>query len=565
MAKIVKKKRKLGARGGGAASREQSPLRPLYINRLAPCSAEGCPNRNPIRKIMRIINNYDFKNRSEEETWRECFEVWSERTCLPATMGRVCPALCEDKCNRAATEGGPVHIRCIERFLGDWAIENDYQYDMSGIEKQPEKVAVIGAGPAGLNCAYHLARLGYTVKIFEALPRPGGMVSYGIPDYRLPPGVIDKEAERLQKMGIEIQYSCVIGKDVPYEELKKDYDAIFVGIGAHKGYRLGVEGEDAENVMTGTGFLNAVNSGNPPEVGSDVIVIGGGDTAIDAARIARRLGAKATIVYRRTIEEMPAIAPEIKEAQEEGVEISFLAQPVKILRDGDRATGMTCLKCELGEPDGSGRRRPVPIEGSEHDIPATFIIPAISQEPDFEPLEFLHEGRDWIKTEKHGKVATLEDRVWAGGDAVNLGLATIAQAQGQFAALEMHRVFRGLPEPAPQEKEVVHKDADHINKDFWIEKRQPSPEEKHIPVEEALAQIDRETTLTYTEEEAKLEGARCMSCGECFDCENCFRFCQDNAVIRPLEKGGKYEFKLENCIGCKKCAEQCPCGFIDMK
>jgi NADPH-dependent glutamate synthase beta subunit-like oxidoreductase len=566
MAKIVKKKkRKLGARGGGAASHEQSPLRPEYIERLAPCGAEGCPNHNPIRKIMRIINNYDFKNRTEEETWQECFEVWSEKTCLPATMGRVCPGLCEDKCNRADIEGGPVHIRCIERYLGDWALENDVQYDISGIEKQSEKVAVIGAGPAGLNCAYHLALLGYGVTIFEAFSKPGGMIRYGIPDYRLPPEIMDKEVARLENMGIEIRYDTVVGKDVPYEELKENYDAVFVGIGAHKGYTLGVEGEDAENVMTGTGFLNVVNSGEPPEVGDNVIVIGGGDTAIDAARICRRLGAKVTIVYRRTIKEMPAIQPEIEEAQKEGVQIDFLAAPVKIMRNNGSATGMTCIKMELGEPDDSGRRRPVPIEGSEFDIEASFIIPAISQEPDFEPLENLREGRDWIKIDGKGKVTTLDDNVYAGGDATNLGLATLAQAQGQFAAEAIHRAFRGLPDPAPSHAEIVRRDEYHINKDFWIEKHQTEIAEEHVPVEKVLAEINLETTRTFTEQEAKDEAARCMSCGICFDCENCFKFCQDNAVIRPLEKGGKYSFKMEFCTGCKKCAEQCPCGYIDMK
>ena len=566
MAKIVKKKkRKLGARSMGAATREQSPLRPLYIERLAPCGSEGCPNHNPIRKIMRIINNYDFKNRSEEQTWRDCFDVWSEKTCLPSTMGRVCPGLCEDKCNRSDAEGGPVHIRCVERFLGDWALANDIQYDISGVEKQTEKIAIIGAGPAGLNCAYHLARRGYGVTIFEAFSRPGGMLRYGIPDYRLPPDIMDKEVARLENMGIEIKYNTVVGKDIPYDELKQKYAAIFVGIGAHKGYTLGVEGENAENVMTGTGFLNQVNSGEPPEVGDNVIVIGGGDTAIDAARICRRLGAQVTIVYRRTIKEMPAIEPEIEEAQKEGVKIDFLAAPVKIHRNNGRATGMQCIKMELGEPDSSGRRRPVPVEGSEFDIEATFIIPAISQEPDFEPLENMHEGRDWIKIDDKGRVTTTDDNVYAGGDATNLGLATLAQAQGQFAAESIHRVLRGLPDPEPNKMEIVHVDAEHINKDFWIEKHQNEGVEKHIPVEEALADLTRETTYTYTEQEARDEAGRCMSCGDCFDCENCFKFCQDNAVVRPLEKGGKYAFKLENCIGCKKCAEQCPCGYIDMK
>jgi formate dehydrogenase major subunit len=460
-------------------------------------------------------------------------------------------------------DGDPVHIRCVERFLGDYALEHGLKYDVSGVEKQPEKVAVIGAGPAGLNCAYHLAKLGYGATIFEAFSKPGGMLRYGIPDYRLPPEIMDAEVQRLEDMGIEIKYNTVVGKDIPYEELKAEYNAIFVGIGAHKGYTLGVKGEDAENVMTGTGFLNVVNSGQPVEVGDNVIVIGGGDTAIDAARICRRLGAHVTIVYRRTIKEMPAIEPEIDEAQKEGVKIDFLAAPVEIMRDNGRATGMRCIKMELGEPDSSGRRRPVPVEGSEFEIAASFIIPAISQEPDFEPLEHLREGKDWVKINDQGKVTTGDDNLYSGGDVTNLGLATLAQAQGKQAAEAMHRAFRGLPQP---ERENLPKiPAEVIAKNFWLEKKQEAVKEAHIPVEEALADLTKETTHTFSEDQTRQEAARCMSCGLCFDCENCFKFCTDNAVIRPLEKGGKYEFKLEYCTGCKKCMEECPCGYIDMQ
>ncbi len=566
MAKIVKKKRKLGSRGSGASGREQSPLRPFYQPKIAPCGDEGCPNHNRIREIMRIINNYDFKDRTPDQTWRDCFAVLSETTPLPATLGRVCPALCQQECNRAAVDDEPVHIRCLERFIGDWALAQGLSYDVGDVEEQPEKVAIIGSGPAGLAAAYHLARLGYRSTVFEAFPKAGGMLRYGIPDYRLPPEVLDAEIQRIVDTGrVELRTGTVVGKDVPYEDLKNEYDAVFVGIGAHKGYSLGVEGEDAENVMSGTGFLNRVNSGETIDVGDKVLVIGGGDTAVDAARVARRLGAgEVRIVYRRTIAEMPAIKEEIEEAQKEGIAIDFLAAPVAIHRENGRATGMRCIRMELGEPDASGRRRPVPQEGSEFDMDATFIIPAISQEPDFTPVEHLREGRDWIKIDKDGR-ATLagEDNVFAGGDAVTLGLATIALAQGRQAAEAMHRAFRGLPAPEVESKPKVTKD--RISKNYWLEHPQAASEEAHITVEEALASLAHETTRTISEDEARQEASRCMSCGLCFECENCFKFCTEAAVIRPPQKGGRYDFKLELCTGCKKCMEECPCGYIDMQ
>ncbi|MFO7653015.1 MAG: NAD(P)-binding protein [Candidatus Krumholzibacteriia bacterium] len=563
MAKIVKKqKRKLGSRGFGAASREQSSRRPFYVPKKAPCGG-NCPAGNHVRSAMRIINNHDHKNRSEEETWREAYEVFAETTPFLATCGRVCPAVCEQNCNRKEVDDAAVHIRCIERFLGDWALEHQPPVPGVSDEKRSEKVAVVGGGPAGLSCAYQLARKGYAVTVYEAFDKAGGMLRYGIPDYRMPAGVLDAEIQRIADLGVDIKTGVRVGTDIGFDELKSQYDAVFVGIGAHKGYTLGVPGEDAANVMSGVAFLNRINGGETIDVGDKVIVIGGGDTAIDAARIARRLGAEAHIVYRRTRTEMPAIEPEIEEALKEGVHIDYLAAPVEILKEGDRAVGMRSIRMELGEPDASGRRRPVPVAGSEFDIDATFIIPAISQEPDFASMEFLREGRDWIKVDPEYRVALLDGNVYAGGDATDLALVTTAIGQGRKAAAAIDRDFRELEKTGGPDLPWVT--ASQLNKGHWLELRQPHVEEEHIPVEEALAALDRETTRTFTMDEARTEAARCMSCGLCFDCENCFKYCQDSAIVRPEERGGEYRIKLENCIGCDKCAEACPCGYIDMR
>jgi len=286
-----------------------------------------------------------------------------------------------------------------------------------------------------MTAAYHLARRGYPVTVFEAFPKTGGMLRYGIPDYRLPQNILDAEINRIIDMGVELKTNTIIGKDIPYEDLQKEYKAIFVALGAHKGLKLRVDGEDAPNVYTGTDFLNKANSGKELDVGDSVVVIGGGDTAIDAARIARRLGANSTILYRRTKAEMPAIDEEIEGALEEDVRIDFLAAPIEIYTENGKAVGMKCQRMELGEPDDSGRRRPVPIEGDTYDLKFTTLIAAISQEPDFTGFESLIEGKDWIKVDD--KFKTKLDNTYSGGDNTNLGLVIDAIAHGRIKWL-MH-------------------------------------------------------------------------------------------------------------------------------
>jgi formate dehydrogenase major subunit len=303
-----------------------------------------------------------------------------------------------------------------------------------------------------------------------------------------------------------------------------------------------------------------VNSGKPVDVGDKVVVIGGGDTAIDAARISRRLGAKqVTILYRRTREEMPAIDEEIDETLEEGIKVEYLVAPAAVVRDGDRATALKCIRMELGEPDDSGRRRPVPVEGSEFVVEATTIIPAISQEPEFDGFDSFHEGRDWIKTDD--EFMTPVEKAYAGGDALKLGLVTIAIAQGRHAAEAIDRHARGINKPPKSEMPIIK--WDKMLLDFY------DPADRHeegkLPVAERFGALDIEIAKSLTEDEIKAEVQRCMSCGMCMECENCWKYCQDNAVIRPSSPEEKFQFKLEFCQGCKKCAENCPCGYIDMR
>jgi NADPH-dependent glutamate synthase beta subunit-like oxidoreductase len=536
-----------------AAGAEISPLRPRYVSKTPPCVGT-CPSGADIRGWLTTIAQAEAYGRTRDQAYELAWQKIVERNPFPAVCGRVCPHPCEDGCNRGAKEG-PVAINALERFVGDFANEKHLKLTKLSETTYSEKVAVAGAGPAGLSCAYQLARRGYPVTVFEAFSHPGGMLRYGIPRYRLPLDVMDAEIQRILDLGVELRCNTIIGKDIPLDQLHGEYQAVFVGIGAHKGLKLGAKGEDAPNVLTGTEFLNRVNSGEKVEVGEKVIVVGGGDTAIDAARISKRLGAAVTILYRRTRQEMPAIKPEIEGALEEGIDIQFLAAPLEVLVNDGKAKGIRCIRMTLGEPDASGRRRPIPQPGSEFDIEVSTLIAAISQEPEFEGFGALREGKDWIKVDDSG--VTPVDGVYAGGDDVELGLVTIAIAQGRFAAEAIDARFRGTDLPKPAVPSTIKPER---MKPGWY-KESARHERAHIPV--SARGMETEIEKGLSEEEAFEEAKRCMSCGMCMDCENCWMYCTNNCFVR-LPKGEHYKVKLEVCNGCKKCAEECPCGYIEM-
>ncbi len=560
MAKKVVKKKKKGLKSlrsaGGGSGVETSPLRPKFVEKLPPC-INACPNGNNIREALTAVSRAEEFGRDIDEMIKQAFYIFLETQPFPSTCGRVCPHPCEGDCNRKEKEGA-VGINSFERYLGDYGLEHGLKPIMINEEKRSEKIAIIGSGPAGMSAAYHLARRGYQVTVFEAFPKSGGMLRYGIPDYRLPGDILDKEIGRITDMGVELKLDTIVGKDIPYADLQKEYKAIFVSLGAHKGYKLRIEGEDADNVWTGTDFLHKVNAGETVEVGDKVVVVGGGDTAIDAARVARRLGAKATILYRRTEAEMPAIDEEITGAREEDVEIHLLAAPIEIYAENGKATGMKCQRMELGEPDSSGRRRPVPIEGDTFDLEFSTLIAAISQAPDFTGFENLIEGKDWIKVDE--KFKTKEENLYSGGDNINLGIAIDAIYHGRMAAEAIHENITGEAMSSPAPMDIIK--MDKMAHGYYEGKERTG---KHdMEVAERLKNLTAEITSTWSTDEAVGEAKRCMSCGLCFDCGTCWSFCQDNAVLKPFERGGEYKFKLEFCNGCKKCAENCPCGYIEM-
>jgi formate dehydrogenase major subunit len=564
MAIVVKKKKKLGAGhagGGGAAqARQTSPLRPKWVPKTPPCR-DGCPSGTDIRTVLTVLAQTEKKGRTWEQSVEQAFGIIAENNPFPAVCGRVCPHPCEKSCSRNYKDA-PVAINSIERHIGDYALEHGLTLKVLDAAPKTQRVAVVGSGPAGLSCAYQLARRGYPVTVFEAFSKPGGMLHYGIPPYRLPREILQKEIQRILSLGVELKTNISVGNDIPFEKLKADYKAVFVGIGAHKGLRLNVPGEDAKNVFTGAEFLNRINSAEKIDVGGKVIVIGGGDSAVDAARVSKRLGAETTIVYRRTIKEMPAIEHEIEEAQNEGIKIDFLAAPVKIHCNSGTAVGMQCIRMELGEPDASGRRRPVPVQGSEFDMEASTIIAAISQEPGFAGLEQLKAGpKDWVKV-KDKTQQTQDESVFAGGDVTDLGLVTIAIAQGRFAAQAIVDYVEGR---TPKLDEgYIPPIVDHEKMKLEHYEAKPRQQVQSLPVAERFGSLDKEVNSTYIKEQALEEASRCLSCGYCMECEKCWMYCQVNAIVKTGDPNAPFGFKLELCDGCKKCAEECPCSYVEM-
>lgn len=556
--------------GGGGGGSQISALRPRYVESLPPCTGT-CPSGNDIRGWLTVISLREKLGLSLDEACEQAWRIEMETNPFPSVMGRVCPHPCETACNRGHKDGA-VGINSIERFIGDYALDHGLKpTTIEGEAPKDTKVAVIGGGPSGLACAYQLARRGYPVTVFESLPKAGGMLRYGIPVYRLPREILDAEIQRIVDLGVELKTDTRIGKDVTFDQLKQDYDAIYVAIGAHQGKSLGVPGEDGPGLWTGTEFLNHANSGKKVELGRNVVVIGGGDTAVDAARVSKRLiadtaemasklGAKVTILYRRTRAEMPAIDREVDEAIEEGIEMTYLAAPKEILRNDDGSLkAIVVQRMELGEPDASGRRRPVPIEGDTYELPVATVITAVSQKPELGALGSDELGDGWLNADEWGRSGV--DGVWTGGDNINLGIATTSIGQASKAAEAIHAFLQGREPEAHTDGAMIR--SDRIKLDWYppLERAQRQVRS----AEERLARPFDEVDLGLTAEAALGEVTRCFSCGKCFSCENCWMYCQNNVFAKnPQPTHGHFFLikKIELCDGCKKCWEECPCGYI---
>ena len=521
-------------------------LMPVNIMQIPPCT-NACPAGNDVRGFLRTL--------AEKKDYEAAWHVLTRNNPLPATCGRVCPHPCEEGCNRRDFDTS-VAINSAERAVGDYGLEENLEHKKL-IAARKERVAVIGSGPAGLSCAFHLAKRGIHVKIYEAYGEPGGMMRYGIPSYRLPNYILRQELDNILKLGIELECNVKVGVNIPMDQLIQNYDAVFIGIGAQKGLSIEIPGDDTKNVFTGVDFLREVNSGKYVDVGKDVVVIGGGNTAMDCARVAKRLGANVSVVYRRTRIEMPAITAEIDEAMEERVMFRYHTNPVKIISDDDKVVGILCVQMELKEPDASGRARPVPIPGSESVIPADTVILATGQAVDYDGIEVQKRDGKWVAANED--LMTSIDGVFAGGDAV-LGLETVSAAigQGARAASAIEDYIEGNVESRLSRPPVIY--SKDLNTYYYQKKKRF--EKEALPIHMRLKHF-KELYPPLDFEAIIDEAERCFSCGQCFNCGNCYMYCPDNAVkISP--KTGLYEFDLDFCKGCGLCAKECPCHYIQM-
>ncbi len=511
--------------------------RPVYVDFLPPCN-NACPAGEDIQAWLSLAQSGDFKG---------AWEKLSEQNPLPAVHGRVCYHPCEGACNRASIDSA-VSIHSIERFLGDLAIQEGWQFPKPG-EKSGKRVLIIGAGPSGLSAAYHLARLGHDVTILEAGPIAGGMMNFGIPAYRLPRHILKAEIDRICEMGVTIKLNHKVD-DILIERSDGGFDAVFIAIGAHIGKKTEIPARDASKILDAVSFLKDVELGHTPQIGRRVAIYGGGNTAMDAARTAKRLGAEeALIIYRRDREHMPAHDFEADEALSEGVKIHWL----RTIKNLD-SSSITVEQMEI--KDG----RPVPT-GKFETLEADSVILALGQDTE---TEFLKEI-EGIRFKDDGTVIvdsrmmTGHAGIFAGGDMVpSERTVTIATGHGKKAARNIDAWLKESTYAKPVSNPIVLADQLHV----WFRTEAEVRQQPHIDPDIAISGFE-EIVAGLGVDEATFEAQRCLSCGNCFECDGCFGACPENAITK-LGPGKRYKFNYNLCTGCGVCYEQCPCHAIDM-
>ncbi len=556
-------------------------LKPVYEDKTPPCQ-NACPAGNDIEGWIKLLQKREY----EQAYWH-----LKREQPFPALLGRICFTFCEPACNRLQLDE-TVGIRDLERFLGDQVPLSTPHPDLP--DTNGRRLAVVGSGPAGMSAAYFGRLLGFDVTVFEALPVMGGILRVGIPAYRLSRKIVDAEMEGLENMGIVLRPKTPIIDPKSLSELCRAYDYVFLATGVHQSVKLEVKGKvDCKGVLSGLSFLKKVAQGEPVHLGSKTVVIGGGNTAVDAARTAVRMNCDVTILYRRSEAEMPAHPEEIREAREEGIHFRFLAAPERIDANADGTIAkLVCCEMLLGPPDESGRRRPEKKEGALFDLPTDTILTALGERPDFSYLN------DTIPTEEGllrlGETLQLlpevngRAKIYAGGDIIDIPHTVIhAVAAGKKAAIAMDcdstgRDIAGVMQsiavgnasavsfsrymgwkpvnPVPQDlRKVV--DSQKIVYDYF--QKAPRMQRENLNAGSRKKSFDA-YTVTFNEDKAQREAERCLHCGRCTECDNCLIFCPDMSVLCKGPDDFGYAFDYDYCKGCGICFTECPRGAISM-
>lgn len=512
--------------------------RPVYVDRLPPCNAT-CPAGEDIQGWLFHAEGGDY-----ERAWRQL----TRDNPFPAIMGRVCYHSCESACNRGKLDA-PVGINAVERFLGDEALKQGWAFEPPAADSG-KHVLVVGAGPSGLSAAYHLRRLGHRVTVLEAGPKPGGMMRFGIPKYRLPREVLDAEVERILAMGVTLRCGEKVG-DLREAMQREGADAAFLAVGAHIAKRAFIPAGDSARVLDAVSVLRSMEGEAPPLLGRRVVVYGGGNTAIDVARTAQRLGAtEAVIVYRRTRDRMPAHDFEVEEALQEGVTVRWLST-IRRAEEGE----ITVEKMVL---DAAGQPQPT---GEFETLQADSLVLALGQEVDLSLLDGVPdvELRDGV-VQVDPQLMTGHPGIFAGGDMVPAERnVTVAIGHGKKAARHIDAWLRGQVSEVAAPK---HEPATFERLNPWYYSDAPATVRPLLDLARRQSSFD-EVQGGLTEGNALFEARRCLSCGNCFECDNCYGVCPDNAVIK-LGPGQRFQFNYDYCKGCGLCAAECPCGAIDM-
>lgn len=512
--------------------------RPIYQDSIPPCN-DACPAGENIQAWLDLAQAGRF-----EEAWQKLLED----NPLPAVHGRVCYHPCESSCNRNFTDSS-VSIHAVERFLGDQALQKGWQPRYNP-PPGGGRVLIVGAGPSGLSAAYHLARMGHTVEIHEAGALAGGMIHFGIPAYRMPRNELQAEIQRIESMGVKIILNHKV-EDLQAEMAAGSFHAAFIAVGAHISKKIDIPIRDASKMMDAVTYLNQAKGEAPPLLGRKVAVYGGGNTAMDAARTAKRLGAEeAVVIYRRDRKSMPAHDFEVQEALDEGVEIKWL----HTIQEVDRGQ----MQIEIMELDEQGQPQPT---GKFETLDSDAVILAVGQESD---TSFL-KGIDGISFKRDGTVVVGDDMmtghegIFAGGDTVpGERSVTIATGHGKRAARYINGYLRGVPFTYPKRHPLVDQHMIHL----WYRTDAPKTEQPSLQKEQRAQSFD-EIVQGIDEAAALFEARRCFSCGNCFECDGCYGSCPEGAVIK-LGKGHRYRFDYDRCTGCAVCFEQCPCHAIEM-